>query len=109
MAKKIKRAQQRARKYAAAIDWVLLGQKIAAGADLSIAEWCAKRGYSRPTYVNYRNAGLGPTEIVASGRVTITPAADAEWAARFSRPARGRPRKAAPGPDAAEAANGSGA
>jgi hypothetical protein len=90
------RKQQNRRHPNTKVDWLLLGAKIAARADLSIKEWCAKRGLSRASYVNYRRAGIGPEETRTVGRVTISAAADERWERERQQqplPKRGRPRK----------------
>lgn len=91
--KKPRYSTSKSRRVRAGVDWALLAQKIAARADLSIAEWCARRDVCRASFTNYVKSGIGPRLTKAAGRVTISAAADDEWEQRFSQPTRGRPRK----------------
>jgi hypothetical protein len=45
----------------------------------SIEEFCRRHGISRGTYYNMKEAGLGPREKRAMGRVLITREAAQEW------------------------------
>jgi hypothetical protein len=48
----------------------------------SIAEFCRRNSFSRGTYYNMQEAGTGPREKRARGRVLITKESALEWRTR---------------------------
>ena len=51
--------------------------------DFTISEWCRKRRISRAEFYRLRARGLAPRVLETAKLRRITPAADAEWEARF--------------------------
>ena len=51
--------------------------------DFTISEWCRKRRISRAEFYRLRARGLAPRVLEIAKLRRITPAADAEWEARF--------------------------
>jgi hypothetical protein len=51
--------------------------------DLTIPQWCAKHNVSRAGFYKMKKAGRAPRVIENGGLRRITPAADADWEARW--------------------------
>jgi hypothetical protein len=49
--------------------------------DLSISQWCARRGISKSTFYLMKAAGKAPAMLKVLGTQRITPEADAAWEA----------------------------
>lgn len=57
----------------------LLSTAGASPADLTITQWCARRGISKSKFYVLKAAGKAPELLAFDGILRITPAADAAW------------------------------